>query len=36
VTRYDDKWPSDHAPVHAVLNLGPGAGQSTQEAPAKN
>ena len=36
VTRYDDKWPSDHAPVQAVLNLGPGGGQSAQEAPAKN
>ena len=24
VTRYDGRWPSDHAPVQARLNFGPG------------
>jgi endonuclease/exonuclease/phosphatase family metal-dependent hydrolase len=33
VTRYDGKWPSDHAPVQAVVNFGARTSDSAGESP---
>jgi endonuclease/exonuclease/phosphatase family metal-dependent hydrolase len=35
VTRYDGKWPSDHAPVQAVVNFGTETAHPAPHTPAK-
>jgi endonuclease/exonuclease/phosphatase family metal-dependent hydrolase len=36
VTRYDGKWPSDHAPVQAVVNFGTGTTRPGTNTPVKS